>query len=101
VPNIGVISASIVPLRRPAGVDLRAKLPHGVKPSDLQRVLDEGVQTPTRDEPHISLEEVSGDSVQVRITATPVADADGPRLADEVLAAVAAVAANPVSEREQ
>ena len=41
VPNIGVISASIVPLRRPAGVDLRARLPHGVKPSDLQRLLDE------------------------------------------------------------
>ena len=101
VPNIGVISASIVPLRRPAGVDLRARLPHGVKPSDLQRVLDQEVQTPTRDEPHISLEEVSGDSVLVRITATPVADADGPRLADEVLAAVAAVAAEPVSEQEQ
>lgn len=101
VPNIAVISASIVPLRRPAGVDLGARLPHGVKPSDLQRVLDERVQTPTRDEPHISLEEVSGDSVRVRITATPVADADGPRLADEVLAAVAAVASEPVSEKEQ
>ena len=82
-------------------MDLRARLPHGVKPSELQRLLDERVQTPTRDEPHISLEEVSGDSVQVRITATPVADADGPRLADEVLAAVADVAAQPVSEQEE
>ena len=37
----------------------------------------------------------------MRITATPVADADGARLADEVLAAVATVAAEPVSEQEE
>ena len=98
VPNIAVMSASIVPLRRPAGVDFRARLRRGVKPSDVQMVLNERVATPTRDEPHISLEEVYGDSVRVRITATPVADADGPRLADEVLAALAEVAAEPAAE---
>jgi small conductance mechanosensitive channel len=93
VPNIAVMSASIVPLRRPAGVDLRARLRRGVRPSEVQRLLRERVKTPTRDEPDISLEEVYGDSVGVRISATPVADADGPRLADEVLAAIAEVAA--------
>jgi small conductance mechanosensitive channel len=98
VPNIAVMSASIVPLRRPAGVDLLARLRRGVKPSDVQRVLSERVLTPTRDEPHISLEEVYGDSARVRITATPVADADGPKLADEVLAAIAEVAAEPIEE---
>ena len=98
VPNIAVMSASIVPLRRPAGVDLLARLRRGVKPSEVQRVLRERVATPTRDEPHISLEEVYGDSARVRITATPVADADGPRLADEVLAAIAEVAAEPVTD---
>jgi small conductance mechanosensitive channel len=93
VPNNGVLSASIVPLRQPTGVDLSARLDPGVKPSELQRRLAEQVSTPTRDEPHISLEEVYGDHVKVRITATPVADVDGPRLADEVLAALAGVAA--------
>jgi small conductance mechanosensitive channel len=98
VPNIAVMSASIVPLRRPAGVDLFARLRRGVKPSEVQRVLSERVATPTRDEPHISLEEVYGNSARVRITATPVADVDGPRLADEVLAAIAEVAAEPIEE---
>jgi small-conductance mechanosensitive channel len=92
VPNNAVLAATIVPLREPAGIDLVAKLPSDVKPSDLQRLLREGVSTSTRDEPHITLEEIHGDVVKVRITATPVADADGPRLADEVLAAVAGVA---------
>jgi small conductance mechanosensitive channel len=99
VPNNAVLAASIVPLRLPAGVDLQARLRPGVKPSELQKLLDEGVQTPTRDEPHISLQEVYGDYVRVRITATPVADSDGARLADEILAAVTAVAAtSPVAQ---
>jgi small-conductance mechanosensitive channel len=101
VPNIAVMSASIVPLRRPAGVDLLARLRRGVKPSEVQRVLSEQVATPTRDEPHIALEEVYGDSARVRITATPVADADGPKLADEVLAAITELAAEPVGERPE
>jgi small conductance mechanosensitive channel len=101
VPNIAVMSASIVPLRRPAGVDLLARLGRGVKPSEVQRVLRERVATPTRDEPHISLEEVYGDSARVRITATPVADADGPKLADEVLAAIAELAAEATAKEDQ
>ena len=95
VPNNAVLGASIVPLRQPAGVDLQVRLRPEVKPSELQKLLEERVRTPTRDEPHISLQEVYGDHVRVRITATPVADADGARLADEVLAAVADVAASP------
>ena len=43
-----------------------------------------------RGEPTIALEEIDADEVVVRIQATPLADADGPRLADEVLAAVGA-----------
>ena len=41
--------------------------------------------TPVRHEPHISLEESTRDEVIVRIAATPETEADGPRLADEVL----------------
>jgi small-conductance mechanosensitive channel len=94
VPNNSVLGASVVPLRQPAGVDLQARLRPGVKPSELQKLLKERVETPTRDEPHISLQEVYGDYVRVRITATPAADVDGAKLADEVLAAVSAVAAS-------
>ena len=91
VPNNVVLTSAIVPLREPAAVDLRARLRPDVRPSDLQALLEENVQTPTRTEPHISLEEVDRDEVIVRIAATPLEDADGPQLADEVLAAIGAV----------
>jgi small conductance mechanosensitive channel len=57
----------------------------------VQRLLEVGVKTPVRAEPHISLEEVDSAEVIVRIAATPASDADGPRLADEVLTAIASV----------
>ncbi|MGH2947454.1 MAG: mechanosensitive ion channel domain-containing protein [Solirubrobacteraceae bacterium] len=91
VPNNVVLSAAVVPLREPAAVDLRARLRPDVRPSDIQALLEDNIQTPVRTEPHISLEEIDRDEVVVRIAATPVSDADGPRLADEVLAAIAAV----------
>jgi small conductance mechanosensitive channel len=93
IPNNAALSATVVPLRDPAGVNLRARLRQGVKPSDLQHMLEQRVSTPTRDRPDIALEEIHGDGAVVRITATPVLDADGGRLADEVLAVVGDVAA--------
>src|SRR3954454_7762147 len=91
VPNNVVLTAAVVPLREPASVDLRARLRPDVRPSDLQSLLEDSVKTPVRSEPHISLEEVDREEVIVRIAATPLAEADGPRLADEVLAAISAV----------
>ncbi|WP_372517909.1 mechanosensitive ion channel domain-containing protein [Solirubrobacter phytolaccae] len=88
VPNNVVLSAAVVPLREPAAVDLRARLRPDVRPSTIQTMLEEAITTPTRGEPNISLEEVDADEVVVRIQATPLSDADGPKLADEVLAAV-------------
>ena len=90
VPNNVVLSAAVVPLREPASVDLRARLRPDVKPSDVQTMLEQSISTPVRGEPTIALEEIDADEVVVRIQATPLADADGPRLADEVLAAVGA-----------
>jgi small-conductance mechanosensitive channel len=92
VPNNTVVMSAIVPLREPAKVDLRARLRPGVKPSELQRMIEEMVTIPTRDHPHIHLEEVDDDEVIMRVTATPARHADGPKLADEVLAAVEALA---------
>jgi small conductance mechanosensitive channel len=91
VPNNVVLSAAVVPLREPASVDLRARLRPDVKPSDLQALLEDSIQTPLRSEPEIWLEEGDRDEVIVRIAAKPVSDADGPQLADEVLAAITPV----------
>ena len=89
VPNSVVLSVAMVPLREPAGVDLRARLRPGVTPSDIQRLLEETLMTPVRGEPHVTLEELDGDEVVVRIQAVPENASDGPRLASEVLSAVA------------
>ena len=79
-----------MPLREPDGVDLRARLANGVTPLEVQQLLDESIETPIRDRPQIVLEEIDGDEVVVRISATPERPSDGPRLASEVLEAVAA-----------
>ncbi len=92
IPNNVVLSAAVVPLREPSGVDLRARLRPDVKPSDVQRLIENAVRTPTRTEPRIDLEEVDSDEVVVRITATPDNESDGPRLADEILAAIGSLA---------
>jgi small conductance mechanosensitive channel len=88
VPNSVVLSAAIVPLREPTGIDLRARLRPGVTPLDIQNLLNETITTPVRESPRILLEEVDDDEVVVRIQATPERAADGPHLASEVLQAV-------------
>src|SRR5919198_1708205 len=92
IPNSVVLSAAVVPLREPPSVDLRARVRAGVKPSYIQQMLDEAVRVPTRARPHIGLEEVDADEVVVRIAATPESGSDGPKLADEILAAVSQLA---------
>lgn len=69
-------------------MDLRARLRPGVTPMDIQELFEQDVRTAVRDDPQITLEELYGDEVVVRITATPQNAADGPTLASEVLAAV-------------
>jgi small-conductance mechanosensitive channel len=89
VPNSVVLNVAIVPLREPDGVDLRARLPADVTPLEVQQLLDSAIETPVRSQPRITLEELDGDEVVVRISATPERPSDGPRLASEVLEAVA------------
>jgi small conductance mechanosensitive channel len=91
VPNNVAMSAAVVPLREPAAVDLRAHLTPDVKPSELQAFLEEQVRTPTRSHPHISVEEVNDDEVVMRVRAVPEIDRDGPKLADEIVAAIGKV----------
>lgn len=89
VPNSVVISSAVVPLREPAGVDLRARLHPGMTPVEVQEAIQAAITTPLREPPRVLLEELDGDEVVVRIVATPERDADGPHLATEVLSAVA------------
>jgi small conductance mechanosensitive channel len=97
LPNNVAISSAVVPLREPAAVDLRAHLKPDVKPSELQQFLEEHVHTPTRARPHISVEEVDDEEVIMRVFAVPELDRDGPRLADEILAAIGRVTGRDTS----
>jgi small conductance mechanosensitive channel len=94
VPNSVVLGMAVSPLREPNAVDLRARLRADVRPSDLQSLLEQHVTVDTRNEPDIELEEVDGDEVVVRIAATPVRASEGPKLADEILAAVGVASRN-------
>ena len=89
VPNSAVLSQAVTPLHEPAGIDLRARLPSEVTPIDVHNLIEEAVTTPIRGQPSVTLEELDGDEVVVRIAATPERSSDGPKLAGEVLAAVA------------
>jgi len=95
VPNSVVLSAAVVPLREPASVDLRARLGKEMKPTAVQALLEEAVTVPLRDRPDISLEELVGDEIVMRIRATPENRGDGATLADEILAAMASLTSEP------
>ncbi|HEY7933457.1 MAG TPA: mechanosensitive ion channel family protein [Solirubrobacteraceae bacterium] len=88
VPNSVVLNVAVQPLREPEAVNLRARLRAGMTPGDLQETLERSLQTPLRDAPRITLEELDGDEVVVRIAATPRIAAEGRHLASELLAIV-------------
>jgi small-conductance mechanosensitive channel len=90
IPNSGVISA-VVPLREPEPVDVRVRISSGIRPSQVQAILDEQVSTATRSAPNVLLEEIDGDDVVVRVQATPEHADEGARLADEVIQALSSV----------
>jgi small conductance mechanosensitive channel len=88
IPNSVVLNMAVTPLREPDAVALRARLPAGVRPTSVQDILEEKVTVLTRARPDIELQELDGDEVIVRISATPERSADGAQLADEILSAV-------------
>jgi small conductance mechanosensitive channel len=88
VPNSVVLNTAVMPLREPEAVNLRARLRAGMTPSDLQEILEKSLQTPLREPPRITLEELDGEEVVVRIAATPLVDTAGRQLASELLEVV-------------
>jgi small conductance mechanosensitive channel len=99
VPNSVVLNVAILPLREPEAVNLRARLRAGMSPGDLQEVLEKSLQTPLRDSPRITLEELDGDEVVVRIAATPRVASQGRQLASELLAVVSRETRSPAQTR--
>jgi small conductance mechanosensitive channel len=91
VPNNTALAMSIRPLREPAAVDMRARLPRTVDPEEIQTAITEGVTVPTKGRPHVALEELDADEIVVRVRATPTDPHLGGRLASQVLDAVAAL----------
>jgi small-conductance mechanosensitive channel len=91
IPNNQVLAAVVVPLTEPDSVDVKVRLSSGVRPTQVQAILDQEVNVPTRNPPSVLLEEVDGDDVVVRIQATPEMSRDGARLADEIMAALGTV----------
>jgi hypothetical protein len=89
VPNSVVLNMAVTPLSEPDSVELLARLPAQTRPSSVQDVLDATVHVDTLTRPDVELQEVDGDEVVVRISATPERSSDGAQLADEILTAVA------------
>jgi small conductance mechanosensitive channel len=88
VPNSVVLNVAVQPIGEPEAVNLRARLRSGMTPGDLQELLEGSLQTPLRSTPRITLEELDGDEVVVRIVATPRLASAGRQLASELLSIV-------------
>lgn len=99
VPNNTALTMSVRPIREPASVDMRARLPQDVDPEELQDKVVETLSVETKDTPHITLEEFDGDDVVMRIKATPSDSSQGAALAREVLQAVTEI--SPSAEDAQ
>ncbi len=89
VPNSVVLNVAVLPIREPEAVHLRARLSAGMTPIDLQEILEASLKTPLRGPPRITLEELDGEEVVVRIAATPSVASQGRHLASELLGIVA------------
>ena len=91
VPNNTALTMSVRPIREPAKVDMRARLPADVDPVAIEEHVESAISVPTKGDPQVVLEEFDGEEVVMRIRATPERPEEGGRLAREVLHAVTAV----------
>ncbi len=101
IPNNVVLGAAVVPLREPESVDVKVRLGSGVRPSQVQAILDEQISVPTRSAATVLLEEIDGDDVVVRVQATPDRANDGAQLADEIIAALSSVTGEHAAVRDE
>ena len=88
VPNNVLLSLVVVPLREPEKVDVRVRFPAQANPKEIEERLLRTITVPTRYKPSVALEEMDGDVVVFRVSATPLRSEDGSQLAEEVLEAL-------------
>jgi small-conductance mechanosensitive channel len=88
VPNNVLLSLVVVPLREPDKVDVRVRFPAQASPHEIEQRLLQAITVPTRYKPSVSLEELDGEAVVFRVSATPLRPEDGSQLAEEVLEAL-------------
>jgi small-conductance mechanosensitive channel len=93
IPNNVVLASAILPRKEPDPVSVTVRLPRGrsVSISHMQAILDDGLTTPMRRKAVVELLEIAGDDVVVSVHATPLHDAEGAKLADELIAVLAPV----------
>jgi small-conductance mechanosensitive channel len=100
VPNNVVLAAAVVPLKEPDSVDVKVTLTSGVRPSQVQAILDNEISIPTIHKPSVLLEALEGEELVVRVQATPEIADDGAKLADEIIGALASVTGEHVAQPE-
>lgn len=100
IPNATTLTISVRPIREPDAVELRARLPHDVDPTEVEERVGEALTVPTRKDLHVELEEYDGGDVVVRLRAVPVDPRQGGALAREVLRAVAEITPDGVEDRD-
>lgn len=88
VPNTTALTMSVRPIREPAAVDLRARLPPEVDPATVEDRLRDTITVPTKASPDVALEEIDDEEVVVRIRAVPQRPDEGAALSREVLRSV-------------
>jgi small conductance mechanosensitive channel len=85
VPNSVILNLAVIPLREPDRVEMRARFDASTTPSEVERQLEDAISVPTRRAPDITLEELDGDDLVLKIAATPLNPQDGAQLAADVL----------------
>ena len=91
IPNTQVLAAVVVPLREPDGVDVRVRLTSGVRPSQVQAILDQEVSTPTGVAPRCCSRRSTVTTWWSACRPTPESPDDGAQLADEIMVALSSV----------
>ena len=96
VPNLARPQRGGGPAARAAGRRAAGAAAAGYH-ADRRRIhhCADAVRTPMRGPPNVTLEEVDGDDIVVRVRAAPERPSDGPQLASEALAAVTQLTPGP------
>jgi small-conductance mechanosensitive channel len=94
IPNNTALTMSVRPIREPASVEMRARLPKEADPEAVEKAVASSITVPVSAPPRIVLEAFERSEVVMRIHAAPVDPAHGGALAREVLRAVDGLAGN-------